>query len=154
MAPPVRSEDDFYGPSESKEFADSFLEGLEIVPRDTSAQESDARAVVLGRLAEFQHRGYFLTYLSECPLPEATEAPAATIARLGPTLIRRIRFNYRPKFVAPLGQELLMLVDMLREAELGPNLILDRGQTLPTPSTGSRDWLEPFRRSVAAAASV
>lgn len=153
LAPPVRPEDDFYGPPESKEFFDSFLDALEIYSStDKAALGSDAQAADMPRLAEFQRRGYYLAYLSECPLPEGRESAAATVARLGPTLVRRIRFNYKPKHVAPLGQELLPLVDMLRVAGISPLLTLDQGLALPTPRTGEREWMELFRRAVATAA--
>ncbi len=153
LAPPVRPEDDFYGPAESKEFFDPFLEALEISSStDTSTPGSDSHVADTARLAEFQRRGYYLAYLSECPIPENREPAASTIARLGPTLIRRIRFNYRPKHIAPLGQELFPLVELLKVAGIGPILTLDQGLTLPTPRTGNREWMELFRRSVAAAA--
>jgi hypothetical protein len=153
LAPPARPEDDFYGPPESKEFFDPFLAALEIYSSaDRAALGSDAQAADTARIAEFQRRGYYLAYLSECPIPENGEPAAATVARLGPTLIRRIRFNYRPKHVAPLGQELFLLVDMLRVAGIGPILTLDQGLALPTPRTGDREWMELFRRSVATAA--
>jgi hypothetical protein len=153
LAPPVRPEDDFYGPAESKEFFDPFLEALEISSSaGTSTPGSDSHVADTARLAEFQRRGYYLAYLSECPIPENREPAASTIARLGPTLIRRIRFNYRPKHIAPLGQELFPLVELLKVAGIGPILTLDQGLTLPTPRTGNREWMELFRRSVAAAA--
>src|SRR5580700_3179141 len=99
LAPRIRTEDDFYGPAESKEFIDPFLEALEISQSssDKTALEIDPHAADLARLVEFQRRGYYLAYLSECPIPENVEPAAVTIARLGPTLVRRIRLNYKPK---------------------------------------------------------
>jgi hypothetical protein len=153
LAPPVRPEDDFYDPADSKEFVDSFLEALKIhSSTEKAGPESDARAAGSAGLAEFQRRGYYLAYLSECPLPENEEPAASTIARLGPTLIRRIRFNYKPKYIAPLDQELLPLVDLLRSAGVGPILTLDQGLPLPTPRTGVRDWMELFHRAVSTVA--
>jgi hypothetical protein len=153
LAPPARPEDDFYGPSESKEFADPFLEALEIHPiEEKTGPELDACAADSARLAEFQRRGYYLAYLSECPLPENEEPPASTIARLSPTLNRRIWFNYKPKHVAPIGQELFPLIDMLRIAGIGPILTLEQGLALPTPRTGAGDWMELFQRAVSTVA--
>ncbi len=103
-------------------------------------------------LAEFQRRGYYLTYLSECPIPEHVEPVQTTIDRLAGTLIRRIRFNYRPKDIAPLGQELLPLIEKLRATGIGPLLTLDNGQVLPIPGAGAADSTELFRRVVSAAA--
>jgi hypothetical protein len=150
FAPPVRLEDDFYGPGESKEFSDPFLEALEIPSStDKVSPGSAGQATDSERLVEFQRRGYYLAYLSECPIPANEEPAASTIARLCPTLIRRIRFNYKPKHVAPLGQELVPLLEMLRVAGIGPILMLDQGLALPTPRTGDIDSMELFRRSVA-----
>ncbi len=153
LAPPVRPEDDFYGPEESREFADPLLEALEIhSSAEKAGPELDAHATDSARLAEFQRRGYYLAYLSECPIPVNEEPPASTIARLGPTLIRRIRLNYKPKHIAPLGQEMLPLAEVLRGEGVGSLLMLDQGLTLPIPRTGNRDWMELFRRAVSAVA--
>jgi hypothetical protein len=153
LAPPVRPEDDFYGPAESKEFFDPFLEALEIhSSTDKAAPGSDIHSAGSARLAEFQRRGYYLAYLSECPIPENQESATSAIARLCPTLIRRIRFNYKPKLVAPLGQELFPLIEMLRVAGIGPILTLDQGLPLPSPRAGDREWMEMFRRSLATVA--
>jgi hypothetical protein len=153
LEPPVRPEDDFYGPAESKEFSDPFLEALDIrTSAEKAAPGSDARAADLARLAEFQRRGFYLAYLSECPIPGNVEPAATTIARLAPTLIRRIRFNYKPKHITPLGLELIPLVEMLRAAGIGPILTLDRGLALPVPRTGDGEWMELFQRAVASVA--
>jgi hypothetical protein len=150
LAPSLRVEDDFYGPAESKEFFDPFLDALEIPPHaGKAAPELDALAIASARLAEFQHRGDYLAYLSECPMPENGEPPATTIARLSPTMLRRIRFNYKPKHIAPLGQELFPLVDLLRVAGIGPILTLDQGLDLPSPRTGDRGWMDLFQKAVA-----
>src|SRR5216683_2260746 len=140
LAPSVRLEDDFYAPSESREFAEPFLEALEIHSSAERAEPAaDAHATDSGGLAEFQRRGFHLAYLSECPIPEDEKTAASTIARLGPTLIRRIRFNYKPKHIAPMGQELFPLVEMLKAAGIGPILTVDQGLALPTPRAGDRE---------------
>jgi hypothetical protein len=150
LAPPFGEENDFYGSAESNEFRDSFLEALEIpLFSDKVTPGPDAHAADTARLAEFQRRGFYLAYLSECPLPETAEPAASTIARLGPTLVRRIRFNYKPKHLAPLDQGLLPLVDVIRVAGIGPVLMLDQGRILPIPRTGDREGLELFQRAVA-----
>lgn len=150
LAPPLRPENDFYGPAEPENLLSSFLDALEIhsSPQKAEGNHEDGNA----RLAEFQHRGHYLVYLSECPLPQNQEAPASAIARLAPTFIRRVRFNYKPKFIAPLGQELAPLVDVLRSAGIGPILTQDQGQPLPAPGTASREWADLFQRAVAAVA--
>lgn len=153
LAPAFRPEDDFYDLSESKKILDPLLEALEIFPpAERATSESHDHSAHSIRLAEFQRRGHYLAYLSECPIREDEEPTASTIARLAPTLIRRIRFNYRPKYIAPLGHELLPLLETLRAAGIGPILARERGQILPIPRTGDREWPELFRRAVDSAA--
>jgi len=153
LAPAAKAADEFYAPARAKEFFNPFLEALEISPADEkSAPEDDPRATDLAKLAEFQRRGYFLAYLSECPLPENKETPGQTIDRLGSTMVRRIKFNYRPKHIAPLGQELSPLVEMLSRQGVGPLLTASGGHALPLPGTGPQEWLQLFRRSVTAGA--
>jgi len=150
-APSRRLEDDFYGPPESKEFFEPFLGALGIAsPTDKPTPGLGTHIAGTARLTEFQRNGYYLAYLSECPLPEYEETTA--IARLGPTLIRRIRFNYRPKHIAPLGEEMSPLVETLKVAGLAPALILNQGLTLPTPGTGAQDWTGLFQRAVSSVA--
>ena len=148
---PGRPENEFYGPPQSRDFFDDFLNALEIpAPADEGAgrtTDSD-----LARLAEFQRRGYYLAYLSECPLVESGDNANTAIAKLSPTLIRRIRFNYKPRLVAPLGQEIAPLVEVLRAAEVGPILTPSGGQVLPVPGTGAREWTALFQGAVAGAA--
>jgi len=153
LAPATNAADDFYAPARAKEFFNPFLEALEISPSaEKSALEDDARVDDLAKLGEFQRRGYFLAYLSECPLPDNEETPEQTINRLGPTLVRRIKFNYRPKQIAPLGQELSPMVEMLSRQGLSPVLTASDGHALPLPGTGVREWMQLFRRSVTAGA--
>jgi hypothetical protein len=159
LAPALRPEDDFYSPAQAKDFFDPFLEGLEIpTPPDEGIPGADPHASDIARLAEFQRRGYYLAYLSECPIRaecpnrESEEPSSSTIARLGPTLIRRIRFNYKPKLIAPLGQELIPLIDMLKTAGVGPVLTLDQELTLPTPRPGNPEWTKLFHGAVSTAA--
>jgi len=157
-SPAVNIEDDFYGPAESREFSGPFLETLRI---GSPAQNSEPGPSDLGpethaadsaRLVEFQRRGYYLTYLSECPMGNDVESPGGMIARLAPTLIRRIRFNYRSKFIAPIGQELSTLIGLLNDAGLGSRMLLPQGRVLPIPRAGDEEAMELIRRAVAGAA--
>lgn len=153
LAPMVRPEDDFYGPPESKEFFDPLLEALEIPTiEDKAATGVGVRPEDAARLAEFQRRGYYLAFLSECPIRPAEEPVAVRISRLGSTLVRRIRFNYRPKYVAPLGQELGPMIGVLKGAGIGPLLTLDQGAALSIPRTGDREGAKLFQRAMAAVA--
>jgi hypothetical protein len=130
LAPPPRLEDDFYGPPDSKEFFNQLLDALEMPEHPSRLeQESDAAAIAPTRLIEFQRKGYYLAYLSECPATEREE-PATTISRLAPTLVRRIRLNYKPKQIALLGRELAPLAEVLRGANVGSTVTLDHGTAL------------------------
>jgi len=154
-APPARLEDDFYAPPASPEYFDPLFAALQIHASASSAPGADSNANRSengdgwARLSEFQHRGHYLAYLAECPIPAGVETAADTVARLGPALVRRIRFNYRPKHIALIGQELLPLTDVLNQANLGDRVILSGGQPLPDPRTGGRTALELFQRAVA-----
>jgi hypothetical protein len=168
LQPMLRLEDDFYKPPESRDFFDSFLTALNILPeadrRDLLLETSEIRPQTesSGRdggpamLLEFQKRGYFMTYLSECPVTQpasagqGAEASAARecFSRLAPTLIKRIRFNYRPRRVVLLGTQMSPLIGVLEPAGLGPLLLLDRGAPLTIPSTGDGASVDLFRRAV------
>lgn len=153
LAPAAGPADDFYGPPQALAFSGPLLEGLGIsLSGEKSASQLGPAAAGVARLAEFQHRGYYLAYLSECPVFAGSESAESIVARLAPTFLRRIRFNYKPKIVAPLGPELLPLVDVLRAAQLGGVATLDQGRPLPYPRTGDREWPKLFERTVATAA--
>jgi hypothetical protein len=142
--PMPRPEDDFYRPPVSHDFFDSFLSALDITPEDNNA-----------KLLEFQRRGYYLAYLSECPVTpqhsansgreraqigagQETDDSAARecISRLAPTLVKRIRFNYKPKHVALLGTIMESLVEFFEHAGIGPLLIRGQGVPLTIPGRG------------------
>ncbi len=151
LAPPARPEDDFYSSTGAEGMFAPFLDALEIHSSGSDAPSGpEAAAAVPARLMEFQRRGHHLAFLSECPIPDGVESAAATISRLSATLVRRIRFNYRPKHIAPMGQELLPLTDILSKADIGHLVTSSGGQPLPDPRTGGRPVLELFQRSIAA----
>lgn len=116
-APLPRSEDDFYGPPASRQFFDPFMEALDILtPGKNPTTEAEQHDGDTTRLAEFQRRGYYLSYLSECPVTVTDASSNSAIPRLGPTLARRIRFNYRPRQTVILGSELSPLSEVLERA--------------------------------------
>jgi hypothetical protein len=154
LAPQARLENYFYTPQESKALFDPLMDALEISSAsDKSQREAGSQRGDSERLGEFQRRGYFLTYLSECPVRASTEPVAATISRLGPTLIRRVRLNYRPKNIALLGPELFPLIEMFQSAGIGPLLTSHQGSVISVPSTGDREGVGLFRRAVSAASA-
>jgi hypothetical protein len=152
LEPSARPEDDFYRPPELRHFFNSLLAGVDIGEDAVlSATESAA-----ARLLEFQKGGYYLTFLSECPLTEQDSGAKARveagelhhISRLAPALIRRIRFNYRPKHVALLGENLNPLVEILRQSEIAPLLLLDSGRPFELPKPDDAASLGRFRNGL------
>ncbi len=120
-APLTRPEDDFYGSPQSRAFFESLMDALDIAPPAAEAsRESDRTGDQAARLAEFQRKGYYLSYLAECPIPDETDSIAAAISALGPALIRRIRFNYKPKHIALLGSNMAPLIGILEKVRHGP----------------------------------
>lgn len=152
LDPMPRPQDEFYGPPESGQFFDSLLSALDI---STHAKPNPAEAAA-ANLLEFQRRGYYLTYLSECPLPvpnstsENADGRAASecISRLAPTLVKRIRFNYKPKHVALLGTNLTPLIEIFERSGIASLLLLDEGAPLTVPSAGDAPSLFLFQRTV------
>ena len=138
LTPLGRPEDDFYGPPQSKAFFDSLMDGVGIPATEAKAStDSNDSSADIVSLAEFQRRGYYLAYLSECPIPEGGDGVPAIISRLGPTPIRRIQLNYRPKRIALLGKNMAPLIEILEKAALSPTLLLDRGEPLTLPEPGN-----------------
>jgi hypothetical protein len=152
LDPMPRPENEFYRPPESSQFFDSLLSALDI----STPVESNPAGAAAANLLEFQRRGYYLTYLSECPLPlpnstsENADGSAANecISRLASTLVKRIRFNYKPKHVALLGTTLSPLIEILEQAGMGPLLLLHEGAPLTVPSAGDAPSLFLFQRTV------
>lgn len=142
MAPAARIEDDFYSVERSSEALDRFLTALGISApvrhREASTLSSESSELATARLNEFQHRGHYLAYLSECPLETSGEGNSAPslVARRSTTLVRRIQFNYKPKHIALLGAEMTPLIQILKEAGLGELLLLDQSGPLAIPVPG------------------
>jgi len=76
-------------------------------------------------LADFQRRGYLLTYLLECPILAngAKTAQELLGTRLAPTAVR-IRRSMKPKKLVLLGRELDPLVEHLTKEAVGAELAL------------------------------
>jgi hypothetical protein len=145
LAPTVRPEDDFYGPPQSNNFYDALMDALDIAP-----PSGDNPA----NLGEFQRRGYYLSYLSECPIPDEPGSDAAAISTLSPALFRRIRFNYKPKRLALLGTGLVPLIEILEKSGLGPLLLLDEGKPLSLPVTSDLSARAGLRTALRTALSA
>jgi hypothetical protein len=148
-APSARPEDDFYGPPESREFFDPFMAAVEI-PAAGGGTPAGAESLEggTGRLVEFQRRGYYLSYLSECPISALDDHVNPAISRLGSTLLRRVRLNYKPKHIAVLGGSLGPLRDIFEKAGIASTLI----HFLETPGNGDAFSITRFRAAFASLA--
>jgi hypothetical protein len=62
---------------------------------------------------------------------------AKRISSLAPTLIKRIRFNYKPKHIALVGTNLQPLIEVLQQSGLGPLLDINPAALLTIPNSGS-----------------
>jgi len=89
------------------------------------AEGRDVEAV----LAEFQKRGLVLTHVLECPAEPGRETSglAEALERKLPSVARRLRGSLRPKRVILISRELVPVVDELKAAKLGAELLLDGG---------------------------
>ena len=134
-APPARVEDYFYrvAPDASARSLASrmFFDELAKCAGHLAGGELNEEAA----LAEFQRRGFFLAYGVECPLEEVSD-PEQALNRLGPTVVRRIQSSYKPKFVAPLGQSMTVLIPLLELSGLSDRLILNDGGPFVDPFLG------------------
>ncbi len=157
LAPALLLEDDFYRPPEAEEFFETFLDTLAI-PRsgEQTASEPNRHESRVARLAEFQRRGYYLAWLCECPIesairgavPQAAADASDCLRRLGPTLVKRIQWNYRPKQLVLLTNELDPARELFAQAGIGGLLVLDRGQPLHLPASADPAGSSRFRAAL------
>jgi hypothetical protein len=133
-APPSRMEDYFYRPSASSDHrsAASRLFFDEIVR--CSGQHSVDPCHEESALAEFQKRGFFLAYSVECPV-ENPGALAATVDNLAASILLRVKFSYKPKWLAPISSALAELVPRFQGEGWSDRLILNGSK--PFDNAGS-----------------
>jgi hypothetical protein len=82
-------------------------------------------------LAEFQHRGHFLTHVLECPLDEAgaeERVLAEQCARQLPVAMARLRRSLKPRRIVLFSPALDALIPEIARGELGAALLLDDGK--------------------------
>jgi hypothetical protein len=140
---------DFYGAPQDDLLAQRLFEALEVTPEAASVTAESAEAA----LAEFQHRGYHMIYVSECPVSiEANVLQGAVvIARLAPALILRIQRSYKPQKIVLLGSDLQSLVSVLQSAGVGPLPLAGNGHPLAIPDASDAEAIAHFRDSLATA---
>lgn len=156
-APPAQPERFFYHVADdpagrgglSRILFDEVMDGVGIV------REGKKEAACL---AEFQRRGYFLADSLECPVedivPGYREGTAKANAfelchRYGPTVAKRIRFSYKPKYIVLLSIRTRHLLPFLQQAGLGPQLLLYQGLPLHFPHPHNPATQAQFRAGLA-----
>jgi hypothetical protein len=135
-APPAHRGDFFYDPTAGpdarsvagKAYFDELAE-LAGAPHGSGAQAG-------ATLAEFQRRGFFLTWAVECPV--AAEELNAAVRRLAPTVLRRVQTSYRPKHLALISEATRELIEPFQAGVWGDRLILDDGAPFEPTSAGER----------------
>lgn len=100
-------------------------------------------------LTEFQHRGYFLTHVLECP-SEVTGGPDRTaIENQLPLVLARIRRSLRPKRIAVIAQSLDALLARFAASELGAALLLDGGKAFALDAADPAATIARLREALA-----
>lgn len=149
LAPMEGIENDFYGPPVANDFFDSMMDRTEIAaPPEKLSSDANKNEIDAVKLAEFQHKGFYVGYLSECPIPDNPEAADAAISRLGMNLIRRIRFNYKPRQVVFLGNKLARLIEILESAGLAHLVQLEASQSVETPESSNVSSGQVFQKGM------
>jgi hypothetical protein len=126
-APPSQLEDDFYRAATSTKrsavsqmFFDEITKSIGRKPGDTADEEAT--------LTEFQRAGFYLAYAVECPI-ESPEQLAAAVTKLAPRVLLRVNTSYKPKFVAPISQELQPLIPLFQTNSWSDRLILHNAKS-------------------------
>ncbi len=113
-----------------------------------SATDASARGAIL---SEFQHRGFYLTHVLECPA-DATLASGPELfdlcKRQLPSLLARIRRSLKPKRIAVISRALEPLVPRLLAGDLGAPLLLDEGRPFGLEDADPAPAIEKLRRAL------
>src|SRR5271156_5207074 len=130
--PPERVEDFFYrpagDPAERSSAARAYYDALlKCTGEDPSRFPSEVDA-----LAEFQRRGVFLTNVGG---GFAGGGLDSAVERCAPSLLKRIQFSYKPKFVAPISPALAAILRLLQQGGWADRLILDGGMPFDVRSS-------------------
>lgn len=146
-APPSQPGDDFYRAATSVKrsaasqvFFDEIAKSVGHKPGDTADEETT--------LTEFQRRGFYLAYAVECPI-ESPKQLAAAVAKLAPRVLLRVSTSYKPKFVAPISQELQPLIPVFQSNSWADRLILQNGAPFEGPTPDNPQHHAEFGDSLA-----
>jgi hypothetical protein len=131
-APPSRAEDYFYGVAKDRSQRSLgarryFNELMNAASVPVSADSQEAAL-----LAEFQRKGFFLTYGVECPFEELDDLQAA-LRRLAPTVLRRVQSVYDPAYIVPISKPTTELIRLFGMIGWGDRLVLDNNSPFIDP---------------------
>jgi hypothetical protein len=134
-APPARPEDYFYHAANREERSQSSRDYFDEIAKccglTINPQMNDEST-----LAEFQHRGFYLAHVRECPAEPADELDEA-LERLGSVMIRRVEKSYKPKYIVLLSASSGELIPQFERSEMRDRLILDHGKPFLSPIENS-----------------
>jgi hypothetical protein len=125
-APPSRTEDYFYRAATdraeralgARRFFDELIKAAGI------AVAADSQEATL--LADFQRKGFFLTYAVECPFEEQDD-PKGALRRCAPTVLKRVQSIYDPAYLVPISQPTSELIRLFGMVGWGDRLVLENG---------------------------
>lgn len=134
-APPFRLEDYFY--CAAKDRSERSLASRMYFDELAKAAGLDSGPNLIEEktLAEFQRRGFFLTYAVECPFEDQAD-PAGALRRLAPTVMKRVQTSYKPNFVIPISTPTQELIRLFGLIGWGDRLVLDNGAPFVDPYLG------------------
>ena len=125
-APPSRIEDYFYraalNPADRSLGARRYFEEL----MKAAGVPVAAGSLETALLAEFQRKGFFLTYAAECPFEEQDD-PKGALRRLAPTVMKRVQSVYDPAYMVPISQPTAELIRLFGMIGWGDRLVLENG---------------------------
>ncbi|MDE3137437.1 MAG: hypothetical protein KGL59_12745 [Acidobacteriota bacterium] len=140
-APPAALEDFFYAPEGVPREPDALAFYEDLLAACGIAGAAEGREKALGA---FQHQGFFLAEAVECPVEDGGELDSL-ILRLTPTILRRVRFSYRPKSVLVLSERLAGVASALRGAGSEAEVLLWEGAPVALAGAGDAAGRERFR---------
>ncbi len=114
-----------------------------------SQAETKGRAEILSL---FQHCGYFLTHVLECPLDrnnEDTRTLEEACARRLPEALARIRRSLKPQRIALISQSLDALIPQFAGGAPGAALVLNGGRAFALGGAATAGETEKLGRALA-----
>ena len=125
-SPPSRIEDYFFCAATDRSERSFGARRLfdELMKAAGIAIAADSQETAL--LADFQRKGFFLTYAVECPFEEQDD-PKGALRRCAPTVLKRVQSIYDPAYLVPISQPTSELIRLFGMIGWGDRLVLENG---------------------------